>query len=238
MPGTKSLNKLKNELTHYSVYVTVTIALLLALAIFVILFILYRTFYLATMVGGALSGTFGIITLMTQEAQSRKKVARITVEIVPEVQLNGPELKTKEVHLSFLQKNEGVRVGNKVATFIRLYVKIDQGISLANFGSIEGLVDISDVNHCPFPMGDGRTMIKVFRSKQDLLGDYYPGINVPIGKIMVEGDFFENKRILTLEVDIYEEFTHLSRKVEVSWSEPSTDNFPKIRDISKKFELY
>lgn len=230
--------KWKNELTHYSVYVEATTALLIALAVLVIAFIHYQTFYLATMVGGVFSGIFGIITVMAQDSQSRKRVARISVDVVPGIHSNDPSFQTGRVNLKLVQMNRGVRAGNKVMTFIRLYVKVVQGMNLPNFRATEGLVDISDVNHCPFPAEDCQIMIKVFESKPDPFGVRYPGINVPIGEIGFDKDFFKNYDALTLEADTYEEYTHFNLKFLISGKYPSKEPFPTIKVLSEKFERY
>lgn len=231
-------NEWKKELAYYSVYVKVATLLLIALTISVVLFVIYKTFYLATIVGGALSGIFGIITVMAQESHSRRKVAKIIVEVNPEVHWRDSNLKTKNFSLGLVQVNKGFRAGNKVVTFIRLYIKIQEGAGLPTFNSTEGLVDISEANNCPFPAGVGQAMIKVFESKQDLFGVRYPGINVPFGKIGVDGDFIKDYRALTLEADTYEEFTHSNRKFLLSWSDPPKDTFPTVKVLSEKFEHY
>ena len=231
-------NEWKKELAYYSVYVTVATSLLIALAIFVILFIVYRTFYLATIVGGALSGIFGIITVMAQESHSRRKVAKIIVGVNPEVHWRDSNLKTKEFSLGLVQVNKGFRAGNKVVTFIRLYIKIQKGAGFPTFNSTEGLVDISEANNCPFPAGGDQVMIKVFESKSDLFGVRYPGISVPFGKVGINEDFIKNYRALTLEADTYEEFTHSNRKFLLSWDDPPKDVFPTVKVLSEKFEHY
>ena len=228
----------KNGLAHYSVYVEAATALLIALAVLVIAFIRYQTFYLATMMGGALSGIFGIITVTAQDVQSRKKVAKIRVDVVPEAHLKDLISQIWRVDLRLYQMNRGVRIGNKVMTFIRLYIKITEGKGLPVFSSTVDLVDISDVNNCPFPAEDGQIMIKVFESKPDPFGVHYPGINVPIGKIGVDEDFFKNYGALTLEADTYEEYTHFNRKFLISGKYPSKEPFPTIKVLSEKFERY
>ena len=228
----------KKELASYSVYLKAAIALLISLAIFFILFTYHQTFYLATIMGGALSGIFGIITVMAQDVQSRKKVAKIRVDVLPEIYSHGEGPQTWRVRLGLVQMNIGVRAGNKVMTFIRLYIKITEGKGLPDFSSTGDLVDISDVNNCPFPAGDGQIMIKIFKTKQDSFGVRYPGIGVPIGKIGVDEDFIKNYHALTLEVDAYEEYTHFNRKFLISWKSPPVGQFPAMKVLSEKFEHY
>ena len=238
MPSSIPYEEWEKELNYYSVYVTVAASLLIALAIFVVLFIVYRTFYLGTIVGGALSGIFGIITVMAQESHSRRKVAKIIVDVTPIVQSKDLNLKTWNFILRLVQVNKGFKAGNKVVTFIRMYVNKSKDGPLPTINSTKGLTDISEANNCPFPVGGDQLMVKVFESKPDLYGVRYPGINVPFGEVVIDEHFIESYRAITLEADTYEEFTHFNRKYLISWNYPPKGEFPAVKVLSEKFEHY
>lgn len=231
-------DEFKKDLAYYSVYVKVAIALLIGFAIFVVLFVFYKTFYLATIIGGALSGLFGIITVMAQESQSIRRVAKIIVNVSPEVQWKDQNHQIREFILNIAQINKGARAGNKVVTFIKLYVEFLENKDFPIFSPGAGLIDISVNNKCPIFIGGKQIMVNVFASKQDLMGARYPGINVTIGRINIDEESIKNYRVLTLEADTYEEFTHSNQKILIAWNDYPKDLFPSIKSLSEKFEHY